>query len=143
MASYADEAHTLERVSVPTISSGSKVYYRSTAFWKASAAVNLPAAVGRTDYSGLNGFDSRCCAYGVALSVLAAANNIEFTKALAIRDRIIKMGQHGHLIRLSSFEDGSRRNKKRKQAKTLCLCLPLATKISFRNTCLRQLEKSL
>jgi len=25
----------------------------------------------RTDYSGLNGFDSRCCAYGVLIAVLS------------------------------------------------------------------------
>ena len=81
---YADEAHSLERVSVPTISSGSKVYYRSTAFWKASAAVNLPAAVGRTDYSGLNGFDSRCCAYGVALAVLSDMKFADATKPNAL-----------------------------------------------------------
>jgi len=32
---------------------------------------NLPRAVDRTNYSGLNGFDSRCCAYGIAVAILA------------------------------------------------------------------------
>ena len=49
---------------------GFKVYYRSPAFWRASAAVNLPAAVNRLYSPALNGFDARCCAYGVALAVL-------------------------------------------------------------------------
>jgi len=70
MAVYADQAHALERRSVAT-DQGQKVYYRSQAFWRASAAVNLPAAVSRTNYSGLNGFDSRCSAYGVALAILS------------------------------------------------------------------------
>jgi len=47
------------------------VYYRSQAFWQVSASVNLPGAANRTTYIGLNGFDSRCCAYGVALAILA------------------------------------------------------------------------
>ncbi len=81
VARYADEAHTLERISVATVSSGSKLYYRSSAFWKVSAAVNLPGAVRRTDYSGLNGFDSRCCAYGVALAVLT---EIKFSNAIQL-----------------------------------------------------------
>lgn len=69
MAAYADQEHVLERQLISTIR-GSKVYYRSLAFWRASAAVNLPTKVDRIDYSGLNGFDARCCAYGNALSVL-------------------------------------------------------------------------
>ena len=69
MGLYADQAHSLECHSVTT-ESGAKVYYRSQSFWKASAAVNLPGRIGRTDYSGLNGFDSRCCAYGVSIAVL-------------------------------------------------------------------------
>lgn len=70
MAQYADEPHVIERCTVQT-DHGRKVYYRSMSFWRASAAVNLPSAVGRTHYTGLNGFDSRCCAYGVALAVLS------------------------------------------------------------------------
>jgi murein DD-endopeptidase MepM/ murein hydrolase activator NlpD/predicted chitinase len=70
MATYSDQVHILERISVAT-DQGQKVYYRSQAFWRASAAVNLPAAVSRTNYSGLNGFDSRCCAYGAALATLS------------------------------------------------------------------------
>jgi hypothetical protein len=69
MGKHADKPHVLERHAVST-ESGNKVYYRSQAFWKASAAVNLPGKIHRTDYLGLNGFDSRCCAYGVALAVL-------------------------------------------------------------------------
>ena len=69
MGLYADQAHTLDRHSVTT-ESGAKVYYRSQSFWKASAAVNLPGAIGSTTYSGLYGFDSRCCAYGVSVAVL-------------------------------------------------------------------------
>ena len=70
MAMHADLPHVLERLAVGT-DSGQKIYNRSPAFWKASAAVNLPGAIERTNYSGINGFDSRCCAYGVALAVLS------------------------------------------------------------------------
>lgn len=38
--------------------------------WQASAAINLPGSISKTYSSGLNGFESRCCAYGVALAVL-------------------------------------------------------------------------
>jgi predicted chitinase len=69
MAKYADEPHVLERQQVST-DGGFKIYYRSPAFWRASAAVNLPNAVGNTYSLALNGFDSRCSAYGVALAVL-------------------------------------------------------------------------
>ncbi len=69
MGQYADHEHTIERHPVTT-ESGTKVYYRSLAFWRASAAVNLPSRIGRTDYSGLNGFDSRCCAYGTLIATL-------------------------------------------------------------------------
>ncbi|GIX23875.1 MAG: hypothetical protein KatS3mg122_1106 [Caldimonas sp.] len=69
MARYADEEHAVERQAVNT-TQGVGVYYRSPAFWRASAAVNLPAAVNRLYSPALNGFDSRCCAYGVALAVL-------------------------------------------------------------------------
>lgn len=69
MARYADEAHEVQRHPVPT-NQGVKVYYRSPAFWRASAAVNLPAAVNRLYSPALNGFDSRCSAYAAALAVL-------------------------------------------------------------------------
>lgn len=69
MARYADEAHVVQRQAVHT-TQGVRVYYRSPSFWRASAAVNLPAAVNRLYSPALNGFDSRCCAYGVALAVL-------------------------------------------------------------------------
>jgi predicted chitinase len=72
MARYADGSHTLERVAIDTVNGqGSKVYYRSPAFWEASAAVNLPASIGNTYSKSLNGFDSRCCAYGYAMAVLS------------------------------------------------------------------------
>ena len=72
---HADAAHTLERRAVATVnaaggSTGEHVYYRSQAFWKVSASVNLPSAINKANYSGINGFDSRCSAYGVALAVL-------------------------------------------------------------------------
>lgn len=69
MANYADAEHVVERCPVAT-NLGAKVYYRSPAFWRASAAVNLPNAVGHLYSHALNGFDSRCCAYGVAMVVL-------------------------------------------------------------------------
>jgi predicted chitinase len=69
MAKYADEEHVLERVSVNS-NVGVKYYYRSPSFWKASAAVNLPGRIGSLYHRSLNGFDSRCCAYGVAIAIL-------------------------------------------------------------------------
>ncbi|NHB63165.1 hypothetical protein [Photorhabdus sp. RW14-46] len=70
MAKYADQPHALERYQVPT-NQGNKVYYRSPSFWEASAAVNLPRSVGKLYHRSLNGFDSRCCAYGYAIAVLS------------------------------------------------------------------------
>jgi len=75
MARYADEINTLERVVVTAVTSngqnlGSKVYYRSQNFWRVSAAVNLPGRINNTQYQGINGFNSRCCAWGVAIAVL-------------------------------------------------------------------------
>ncbi|OQP33401.1 hypothetical protein B2J69_11665 [Pantoea latae] len=70
MAHYADAEHVLERCSVIPRRSGIKIYYRSPAFWRASAAVNLPNQVNNTEYQGLNGFDTRCCVYGSAIAVL-------------------------------------------------------------------------
>ncbi|WP_322024559.1 peptidoglycan DD-metalloendopeptidase family protein [Burkholderia sp. BCC1977] len=69
MVSHADELHVLERVIVAT-NGGQKCYYRSPSFWKASAAVNLPGAIGDLYSARLNGFEARCAAYAVALSVL-------------------------------------------------------------------------
>ena len=69
MAKYADEEHILERVSVNS-NHGTKYYYRSPSFWKASAAVNLPGRIGSLYHHSLNGFDSRCCAYGVSIAIL-------------------------------------------------------------------------
>jgi len=69
MARYADQPHTLERKDVMS-DHGKKSYYRSEAFWRASASVNLPSVIKKTYSSALNGFDSRCCAYGVALALL-------------------------------------------------------------------------
>lgn len=71
MARYADETHTLERVTINANRNlGIKVYYRGLAFWRASAAVNLPARINNTNYRGLNGFDQRCSVYGNCLAIL-------------------------------------------------------------------------
>ncbi|QCT21338.1 M23 family metallopeptidase [Jejubacter calystegiae] len=70
MAYYADSEHVLERCSVNTRRSGIKIYYRSQAFWQASAAVNLPNQINNREYRGLNGFHDRCCVYGSAIAVL-------------------------------------------------------------------------
>ncbi|SAL80540.1 hypothetical protein AWB71_06144 [Caballeronia peredens] len=69
MASYADKPHVLEQV---TITAGGRAhsYYRSESFWKASASVNLPGAINSLYSARLNGFEARCMAYNVALSVL-------------------------------------------------------------------------
>lgn len=70
MSPYADNEHVLERCSVNTLGGGIKIYYRSQAFWQASAAVNLPSQVDNEQYQGLNGFDERCCVYGSAIAIL-------------------------------------------------------------------------
>lgn len=70
MATYADAEHVLERCSVAPRRSGIKIYYRSPAFWQASAAVNLPSQIHNEHYQGLHGFDTRCCVYGSAIAVL-------------------------------------------------------------------------
>ena len=46
-----------------------KIVYRSHSFWDASAAVNLPAAIGHY-HRHFNGYYARCVAYAVALTVL-------------------------------------------------------------------------
>jgi predicted chitinase len=68
MARCADERHELERFPVQT-DKGPRGYYRSKAFWRSSATVNLPSVI-NDDYSPkLNGFDSRCAAYASVLCV--------------------------------------------------------------------------
>lgn len=69
MAFYSDAEHELERCAIRT-NSGTKIYYRSRAFWKACASVNLPGQINNPNYQGLNGFNDRCCVYGNAISVL-------------------------------------------------------------------------
>lgn len=73
MAKYADSPHELERVQVQS-NHGPKVYYRSISFWKASAAINLPSAINTIYSNSLNGFDSRCCAYGYSIATLTEKN---------------------------------------------------------------------
>ena len=85
MAQYADAVHTLARIVVTTINGqGSRLYYRSGAFWEASAAVNLPASIGSPYNPALNGFDSRCCAYGYAIAVLSEEKFPDTTGALSL-----------------------------------------------------------
>ncbi len=82
MAKYADETHTLERVAVDAGNQGTKVYYRSHAFWHASAKVNLPSVINNPYSSNLSLFDQRCSVYGNCLAVLTemkfpdATNNL-------------------------------------------------------------------
>jgi hypothetical protein len=70
MASYADEPHQLERVASGSSGNPSRPYYRSPAFWRASACVNLPGAIGRLYIASLNGFEARCVPYSQTLAVL-------------------------------------------------------------------------
>ena len=70
MAGHADRDHVLQRVSIQT-NHGPKVFYRSPSFWRATAAVNLPAAINTLYSPALNGFESRCVAYSYALAVLS------------------------------------------------------------------------
>lgn len=65
----ADQAHDVQRHPVPTNQRVNGVLPQS-GLWRASAAVNLPAAVDRVYSPALNGFDARCCVYGVAVAVL-------------------------------------------------------------------------
>ncbi|MDI3363338.1 M23 family metallopeptidase [Pantoea sp. V108_6] len=83
MAKYADETHELQRQAV-TAGHGLRVYYRSPAFWRASATVNLPSAVSRRNYQGINGFIERCCAYTCALSVLTETKFPDERNALTL-----------------------------------------------------------
>lgn len=83
MAKYADETHELQRQAV-TAGHGLRVYYRSPAFWRASATVNLPSAVSRRNYQGINGFIERCCAYTCALSVLTETKFPDESNALTL-----------------------------------------------------------
>lgn len=83
MAKYADETHELQRQAV-TAGHGLRVYYRSPSFWRASATVNLPSAVSRRNYQGINGFIERCCAYTCALSVLTETKFPDESNALTL-----------------------------------------------------------
>ncbi|HGN9109590.1 TPA: M23 family peptidase [Enterobacter hormaechei] len=83
MAKYADETHELQR-QVVTAGHGLRVYYRSPAFWRASATVNLPSAISRRNYQGINGFIERCCAYTCALSVLTETKFPDESNALTL-----------------------------------------------------------
>ena len=83
MAKYADETHILERKTINAMGNqGTKVYYRSEAFWHASAKVNLPARINDLYHPDLNGFDQRCSVYGNCLAILTemkfpdATNNL-------------------------------------------------------------------
>ncbi|AIY41472.1 hypothetical protein LT85_2314 [Collimonas arenae] len=69
MARYADGTINIERCKIPT-SSGEKIYYRSEAFWKASASVNLPGVINQPYDHRLNGFIDRCVPWAQALAVL-------------------------------------------------------------------------
>lgn len=71
MAKYSDKEHQIKRVVINTINQqDTKIYYRSHAFWEASAAVNLPDSIESHYSSSLNGFESRCCAYAYAWVIL-------------------------------------------------------------------------
>lgn len=83
MSREADAAHVLTRVPIQT-DQGAKAYYRSPTFWRASAAINLPGAMNRTNYTGINGFDARCIAYGYALAVLTEAKFEDSTGHVAL-----------------------------------------------------------
>ena len=83
MAKYAHETNTLERVTINAVrNQGTKVYYRSSAFWRATAKVNLPAVIDHTYDRRLSLFDQRCSVYGNCLAVLTemkfpdATNNL-------------------------------------------------------------------
>ncbi|ORF43971.1 hypothetical protein B5800_13125, partial [Gilliamella apicola] len=95
MAKYADETHTLERKTINAIrNQGTKVYYRSSAFWHATAKVNLPAKIKDLYDRKLNGWDQRCSVYGNCLAVLTemkfpdATNNLtlEFPESYERRE---------------------------------------------------------
>lgn len=69
MAFYANGEHNLERCAVSSCMQ-TRVYYRSPAFWKACATVNLPGKRDDQYSHALNSFEARCCVYGNAISVL-------------------------------------------------------------------------
>src|SRR5450830_916273 len=70
MAQYSDAKIAFERRKVST-NSGTKIYYRSVAFWKARARVNLPSRVDNPYDHQLNGFIARCVPWAQALAVLS------------------------------------------------------------------------
>ena len=84
MAKYADETHTLERVAVDAGNQGTKVYYRSYAFWHASAKVNLPSVINNPYSSSLSLFDQRCSVYGNCLAVLTEMKFPDTTNNLTL-----------------------------------------------------------
>ena len=84
MAKYADETHTLERVAVDAGNQGTKVYYRSSAFWHASAKVNLPSVINNPYSSSLSLFDQRCSVYGNCLAVLTEMKFPDTTNNLTL-----------------------------------------------------------
>lgn len=69
MARYADEQIKIERRTAAT-PHGVKVYYRSEAFWRAAAKVNLPKKLNDSYSTSLNGFVDRCVPWAQALAVL-------------------------------------------------------------------------
>lgn len=69
MAKYDYESHELQRQAV-NAGHGVKISYRSPAFWRASATVNLPEAISRRNYQVINGFIEPCGAYTFSLAVL-------------------------------------------------------------------------
>ena len=69
MAKYADRFNGLERKTLRT-NLGTKVYYHSSSFRNASAAVNLPAAVGDPNHK-FNGYEARCTAHAQVWAILA------------------------------------------------------------------------
>lgn len=79
MARYGDESINFERLTVSAVAGrahtpvGTKVYYRSLAFWRASASVNLPGKINDPWSHLLNGFVDRCVPWAQSLAVLSEA----------------------------------------------------------------------
>lgn len=100
---HADESHNLisKTITTTTPKGLSKKYYKSIAFWKAAAAVNLPGHISRTDYDegklGLNGFPDRCCAYASCLSVLTEMKfpDTQGNKTLELPENYVPRGIKG------------------------------------------------
>jgi len=100
---HADESHDLisKTITTTTPKGLSKKYYKSIAFWKAAAAVNLPGHISRTDYDegklGLNGFPDRCCAYASCLSILTEMKfpDTQGNKTLELPENYVPRGIKG------------------------------------------------